>query len=134
MSGTRVFTIGAGEVVSWPFMVDAAIEYDITALCDDDCVNVDLAAREADGTAADFGDVVDASPVLNLWATEDRPPIAKAPGPPRQLTIEIRMMECRTKVCALGMPIAPLLDPEWRFAGLSDASRVSRIAPLPPLR
>jgi hypothetical protein len=110
MSDTQVFTMKAGEVVSVPFMGDATIEYYINAICDDDCVNVDLAALEADGTAADVDDADDASPVLNLQATEYRSPIDKPPGPPRPLTIEIRMIACKTDVCTLGMRFAQVKD------------------------
>lgn len=110
MSDTQVFTMRAGEVVSVPFMGDATIEYYINAICDNDCVNVDLAALEADGTAADIDDADDASPVLNLQATEYRSPIDKPPGPPRPLTIEIRMIACKTDVCTLGVRIAQVKD------------------------
>lgn len=110
MSDTQFFTMKAGEVVSVSVMGDASIEYYINAICDEDCVNVDLAALEADGTAADVDDADDASPVLNLQATEYRSPIVKPPGPPRPLTIEIRMMACNTEVCTLGLRIAQVKD------------------------
>lgn len=110
MGATRYFTMKAGDVVSVPFMADATIEYYINAICDDDCINVDLAALEADGTEGDVDDADDPAPVLNLHASEYRSPIVKPPGPPRPLTIEIRMMACNTEVCTLGLRIAQVKD------------------------
>lgn len=111
MGETQYFTMKAGEVMSVPFMADATIEYYINAICDDDCGNVDLVAREADGTEADVDDADDPSPVLNLQASEYRSPIEKPTGKPeRPLTIEILMKECKTEVCTLGMRIAQVKD------------------------
>ena len=110
MSETLYFTMKVGEVMSVPFMGDATIEYYINAICDDDCTNVDLAALETDGTEADVDDADDSSPVLNLQATEYRSSVDKPPGPPRPLTIEIRMKACKTDVCTLGLRIAQVKD------------------------
>ena len=111
MGETQYFTMNAGDVMSVPFMADPTIEYYINAICDDDCVNVDLVAREADGTDADVDDADDPSPVLNLQASEYRSPIDKPTGKPeRPLTIEIRMVACKTEVCTLGMRIAQVKD------------------------
>ena len=74
MGETQYITMKTGDVLSLPFMADATIEYYINAICDDDCVNVDLAALEADGTEADVDDADDPSPVLNLQASEYRSP------------------------------------------------------------
>lgn len=113
MGPTRFFTMKAGETLSVPFLADATIEYYINAICDDDCVNVDLLALEADGTDADVDDADDSSPVLNLHAPEYRSPLNKPTGKPeRPLTIEIRMKACQTEVCTLGLRIAQVED--WK--------------------
>ncbi len=113
MGETQYFSMKTGEVFTVPFTADATIEYYINAICDDDCANVDIAAIEADGTEADVDDADDASPVLNLQASEYRSPIDKPTGKPqRPLTIEIRMKACNTDVCTLGLRIAQVED--WK--------------------
>lgn len=113
MGPTQLFTMKEGEVVTVPFMADGTIEYYINGICDDDCSNIDLLALEADGTDADTDDADDPSPVLNLRASEYRSPIDKPTGKPeRPLTIEIRMIACKTEVCTLGLRIAQVED--WK--------------------
>jgi len=103
---TQYFTMKAGEVISVPFNADATIEYYVNAVCDDDCSNVDLIAREADGVEADVDDFDDAAPTLNIHASEHRSPLVKPNGaPPRPMTIEIRMIACNSDVCSLGLKI-----------------------------
>jgi hypothetical protein len=116
---TQYFTMRAGEVISVPFTADATIEYYVNVICDEDCVNVDLVGREADGTEADTDDFDDAGPVLNLQASEYRSPIEKPNGTPvRPMTLEIRMIACNTDVCSLGLRITRVED--WK-AGEDDS-------------
>lgn len=113
MGPTQFFTMKTGEVVTVPFMADATIEYYINGIADDDCTNVDLIALEADGTDADTDDADDPSPVLNLHAPEYRSPLDMPTGKPeRPLTIEIRMVACKTEVCTVGLRIAQVED--WK--------------------
>lgn len=113
MGPTQFFTMKQGDVVTVPFMADATIEYYINGICDDDCPNIDLLALEADGTDADTDDADDPSPVLKLHAPEYRSPLDKPTGKPeRPLTIEIRMIACKTDICTLGLRIAQVED--WK--------------------
>jgi hypothetical protein len=100
MGETQYFSMKTGEVFTVPFTADATIEYYINAI-------------EADGTDADTDDADDPSPVLNLHASEYRSPLDKPTGKPeRPLTIEIRMIACKTEVCTLGLRIAQVED--WK--------------------
>ena len=111
MGPTQFYTLKEGEIITVPFMADATIEYYINGIGDDDCANVDLVALEADGTDADTDDADDPSPVLNLHASEYRSPLNTPTGKPeRPLTIEIRMVACKTEVCTLGLRIAPFYE------------------------
>ncbi|OYX48065.1 MAG: hypothetical protein B7Y90_11575 [Alphaproteobacteria bacterium 32-64-14] len=116
---TRYVTIKAGEVLTLPFEADATVEYYVNIICDDDCVNVDLAALEADGTEADIDDADDNAPVLNLHAAEYRSPLDKPTGLPRPMTIEIRMKACNADACTLGLRITRVED--WK-AGEDEES------------
>lgn len=108
---TQHFTMKTGEVITVPFMADATIEYYFNVICDDDCVNVDMAGLDADGTEADVDDFDDPSPSLNIHASEYRSPIVKPTGKPeRPLAIEIRMKECRADVCSLGLRVTHVIS------------------------
>lgn len=94
-----------GEVLSIPFAADATVEYYFNVICDDDCGNVDMLVREADGTEIDVDDADDASPSLNIHESEYRSVLDDPKGTPRPVTIEIRMVDCHTDVCGLGLRI-----------------------------
>jgi hypothetical protein len=100
---TRFAELPTGGVFRFVFQADATLEYYFNAICDDDCVNMDLAAFEADGTELDLDDADDNAPVLNVQASVDKSVIDKPKGIPRPITVEVRMKACKADACAFGV-------------------------------
>ena len=101
----QYFEMKTGEVISVPFTADATVEYYFNVICDDDCGNVDFIAREADGTEIDVDDADDATPSLNIHESEYRSVLDAPKKIPRPITLEIRMIDCKTETCGLGLRI-----------------------------
>lgn len=115
----QYFEMKSGEVVTLPLVADATTEYYINGFCDDDCVNLDLVVRDADGTEADVDDADDNGPVLNFQASEYRS-VTEAPKRiPRPMTIELRMVSCKTEICAAGLRIEQVV-PKRTSATVND--------------
>lgn len=115
----RFFEMKSGEVVTLPLVADATTEYYINGFCDDDCVNLDLVVRDADGTEADVDDADDNGPVLNFQASEYRSVAEQPKRIPRPMTIEIRMVSCKTEICTAGLRIEQVA-PERTSATVDD--------------
>lgn len=94
-----------GEVVSIILPGDATVEYYVNSIADDDTINIDLVALEADGTEIDFDDAPDNGPVLHIPASEYRSVLDKPKGIARSVTIQVRMIDCKVEACAYGLMI-----------------------------
>jgi len=105
---TRFGELAAGQIVSIPFEGDRTAEYYMNVICDDDCVNVDLAVLDASGVEIDTDDADDNAPVLNIQADEYRSVLDKPKGIPRPMTIEVRMKECNADTCGYGLRITQM--------------------------
>lgn len=102
----RYGELAAGQLATIEFMGDRTVEYYFNVICDDDCVNVDLAALDASGVEIDVDDADDNAPVLNVQADEYRSVLDKPTGAPRPMTLEVRMKDCKVAVCAYGLMIS----------------------------
>jgi hypothetical protein len=108
-AGDRVGPMPFGELASGAVAVitveaDRRGEYYFNAICDDDCVDLNLVALGADGTQLDIDDADDAAPVLDVMA--DEVDSSDDPRPhPRPITIQVRMVNCKAAVCAYGLLI-----------------------------
>jgi hypothetical protein len=108
-TGDRVGPMPFGELASGGVTVlsieaDRRGEYHVNAICDDDCVDMNLVALGADGTRLDIDDADDNAPVLNVMA--DEVDSSGDPRPhPRPITIQVRMVNCKAAVCAYGLLI-----------------------------
>jgi hypothetical protein len=102
---TRYGELAAGQVIGLPFTGDRTVEYYVNVICDDDCVNVDLAIMGADGVELDVDDADDNAPVLDIQADEYRSVLDKPKGMARPMTIEIRMKDCKTETCSYGVRV-----------------------------
>jgi hypothetical protein len=100
---TRFGELAPGGVFRFVFQADATLEYYFNAVCDDDCVNLDLVAFEADGKEIDIDDADDNAPVINAQASVYKSVIDKPKGIPRPITVEVRMKACKTDACAFGV-------------------------------
>ncbi len=98
--------LAAGQMATIEFVGDRTVEYYFNVICDDDCVNVDLAALDASGVEIDVDDADDNAPVLNVQADEYRSVLDKPKGIPRPMTLEVRMKDCKAAVCAYGLMIS----------------------------
>jgi hypothetical protein len=102
---TRFGELAAGQVIDLPFEGDRTVEYYVNVICDDDCVNVDLAIMDAAGVEIDTDDADDNAPVLNIQADEYRPVLDEPKGIPRPMTLQIRMKACKAETCGYGVRI-----------------------------
>lgn len=108
-TGDRVGPMPFGELASGGVTVisidgDRRGEYYFNAICDDDCVDLNLVALGADGTQLDIDDADDAAPVLDVMA--DEVDSSDDPKPhPRPITIQVKMVNCKAAVCAYGLLI-----------------------------
>ncbi len=102
---TRFGELSQGQVIDLPFIGDRTLEYYVNAICDDDCVNIDLAILDASGVELDTDDADDNAPVLNIQADEYRSVLDKPKGIARPMTIEVRMKACKAETCAYGLRI-----------------------------
>jgi hypothetical protein len=102
---TRFGELAAGQVIDLPFLGDRTLEYYVNAICDDDCVNIDLAILDASGVELDTDDADDNAPVLNIQADEHRSVLDKPKGVPRPMTIEVRMKSCKAETCGYALRI-----------------------------
>jgi hypothetical protein len=105
---TRFGELAAGQLVSIPFEGDRTVEYYVNVICDDDCVNVDLAVLDATGVEIDTDDADDNAPVLNVQADEYKSVLDKPKGIPRPMTIEVRMNDCKAETCGFGLRITQI--------------------------
>lgn len=102
---TRFGELASGQVIELPFVGDRTVEYYVNAICDDDCVNVDLAILDAAGVELDTDDADDNAPVLNIQADEYRSATDAPKGIPRPMTIEVRMKDCKADACGYALKI-----------------------------
>lgn len=102
---TRFGELSQGQVIDLAFVGDRTLEYYVNAICDDDCVNIDLAILDASGVELDTDDADDNAPVLNIQADEYRSVLDKPKGIPRPMTIELRMKACKAETCGYGLRI-----------------------------
>lgn len=102
---TRFGELAQGQVIDLPFTGDRTLEYYVNAICDDDCVNIDLAILDAAGVELDTDDADDNAPVLNIQADEYRSVLDKPKGIPRPMTIEVRMKVCKAETCGYGLRV-----------------------------
>src|SRR5690349_17364526 len=98
-TGDRVGPMPFGELASGAATVisidaDRRGEYYFNAICDDDCIDLNLVARGADGTELDIDDADDNAPVLDVMADEVGADDDPKPHP-RPMTIEVRMVRCK---------------------------------------
>lgn len=105
----RYFEMKTGDVITLPLMADATTEYYVNATCDEDCLNLDLVALDADGTEADTDDFPDNGPVLNFQASEYKSILDAPKKIPRPMTIEIRMIDCQAEVCLAALRIEQIV-------------------------
>jgi len=108
-TGDRVGPMPFGELASGAATVisidaDRRGEYYFNAICDDDCVDLNLVALAADGTQLDIDDADDNAPVLDVMADEVGADDDPKPHP-RPITIQVRMVNCKAAVCAYGLLI-----------------------------
>lgn len=96
--------LASGGVTVITFDADRRGEYYFNAICDDDCTDLNLVARGADGTELDIDDADDNAPVLDVMADEVGADEDKRPHP-RPMTIEVRMVNCKKTACAYGLMI-----------------------------
>jgi hypothetical protein len=109
-SGDRIGAVQFGElpaggVTSVSFDGDQLHEYYFNATCDDDCVNLNIAVLDAAGVELDVDDADDAAPVLQIMADRTAPGAEEGKANPRPMTIEVRMIACKTATCAYGLAI-----------------------------
>jgi hypothetical protein len=108
-TGDRIGPMPFGELASGALTVitieaDRRGEYYFNAICDDDCVDLNLVALGADGTQLDIDDADDPAPSLNVMA--DEVDSSGDPKPhPRPITIQVQMVSCKAAVCAYGLLI-----------------------------
>jgi hypothetical protein len=88
-----------GAVASVSFQGDRGEGYYFNVICDDDCLNVDLAVIDAAGVALDLDEADDNAPVVNVISEFDEKGL-------RPLTIEVRMKSCKAATCAYGLRIS----------------------------
>ncbi len=115
----QYFEMKSGETITIPLAADATTEYYVNGFCDEDCVNLDLVARDADGTEAGIDDADDNGPILNFQATEYRSAAEQPRNIPRPMTIEIRMVACKTEICTAALRIEQVV-PERTGASVDD--------------
>jgi hypothetical protein len=72
----------------------AGVRYTVVAVCDGECVDLDLRAQTPDGAALDEDVAADDVPVLAFTATTDGP---------HPLTVI--MSECRAELCRFGLRV-----------------------------
>ena len=101
----RYGELAPGGVFRFAFEGDRKKEYYFNAICDDDCVNMDLAAFDAAGAELDIDDADDNAPVLNVQADLHESGDDAPKSHPRPMTIEVRMRACKTEACAFGVMI-----------------------------
>ncbi len=70
---TRFGELSQGQVIDLPFIGDRTLEYYVNAICDDDCVNVDLAILDAAGVELDTDDADDNGPCSTSRRTSTAP-------------------------------------------------------------
>lgn len=102
---TQFGELATGKSVTIPLPADATVEYYVHAVGDDDAINLDLTAYDADGTEIDADDAADNAPVINIQASVHRSPIDKPKGVARPVAIEVRMIDCKVAVCTFGLRI-----------------------------
>jgi hypothetical protein len=108
-SGDRIGAIRYGElpaggVASIAFEGDRTHQFTFNAICDDDCVDINLAALDVAGVELDVDDADDSAPVLEVQADVNGADEDDKPEP-RPMTIEVRMVSCKAATCAYGLAI-----------------------------
>ncbi len=86
--------LNKGGTDSWTFYFDKDKSYIITGACDNDCGNVDLVIKDADGNIVDKDRKDDDTPVLSL-----------KPEKGARYTINVEMAACKEEPCYFGLGI-----------------------------
>jgi len=84
--------LNKGGTDSWTFYFDKGKSYIITGACDNDCGNVDLVIKDADGNTVDKDRKDDDTPVLTLQ-----------PEKAGRYTINVEMAACKEEPCYFGL-------------------------------
>jgi hypothetical protein len=98
--------LASGGVFRFQVAGDEKYKYYFNAICDDDCTNLDLFAFDRDGKELDTDDADDNAPTLEIQSIFDT---GNKPRP-RQITVEVRMIACKTEICAWGARVGAFED------------------------